>query len=29
MAAGVTDRLWSVSDLVELLEVEEKGERAA
>jgi len=30
MAAGVTKRLWEVSDLVELLEVEERGaERAA
>jgi hypothetical protein len=30
MAAGVTDRLWEVSDLVALLEVEERGlERAA
>jgi IS1 family transposase len=30
MAAGVTDRLWEVSDLVALLEAEEKGlERAA
>ena len=30
MAAGVTDRLWEVSDLVALLEAEERGlERAA
>jgi hypothetical protein len=30
MAAGVTDRLWEVSDLVALLEDEERGlERAA
>jgi IS1 family transposase len=30
MAAGVTDRLWEVSDLVALLEVDEQGlERAA
>ena len=30
MAAGVTDRLWEVSDLVVLLEAEERGlERAA
>lgn len=30
MAAGVTDRLWEVSDLVTLLEAEERGlERAA
>jgi IS1 family transposase len=29
MAAGITDRLWSVSDLVELLEAEEVAERAA
>jgi hypothetical protein len=30
MAAGVTDRLWGVSDLVALLEAEERGlERAA
>jgi hypothetical protein len=30
MAAGVTDRLWEVSDLVALLEAEEAGlERAA
>ena len=30
MAAGVTDRLWEVSDLVALLEMEERGlERAA
>jgi hypothetical protein len=25
MAAGVTDRLWEVSDLVALLEAEERG----
>ena len=30
MAAGVTDRLWEVSDLVALLEADERGlERAA
>jgi hypothetical protein len=30
MAAGVTKRLWEVSDLVELLEVEERrAERGA
>jgi hypothetical protein len=30
MAAGVTDRLWEVPDLVDLLEAEERGlERAA
>ena len=30
MAAGVTDRLWEVSDLVVLLEADERGlERAA
>jgi hypothetical protein len=29
MAAGVTDRLWSLSDLVGLLEAEEVGKRAA
>jgi hypothetical protein len=30
MAAGVTDRLWEVSDLVALIESEERGlERAA
>ena len=30
MAAGVTDRLWEVSDLVALLEASERGlERAA
>jgi hypothetical protein len=29
MAAGVTDRLWSVSDLVDLWEAEEIGKRAA
>lgn len=30
MAAGVTDRLWEVSDLVALLETDERGlERAA
>jgi hypothetical protein len=30
MAAGVTDRLWDVSDLVALLEADERGlERAA
>ncbi len=30
MAAGVTDRLWEVSDLVDLLEADERGlERAA
>ncbi len=30
MAAGVTDRVWEVSDLVALLEAEERGmERAA
>ena len=30
MAAGVTDRLWEVSDLVGLIEAEERGlERAA
>jgi hypothetical protein len=30
MAAGVTDRLWEVSDLVGLLEADELGlERAA
>ena len=29
MAAGVTDRLWSVGDLVGLLEAEEMEKRAA
>ncbi len=29
MAAGVTDRLWDASDLVGLLEAEERAERAA
>lgn len=29
MAAGVTDRLWSVSDLVGLWEAEETADRAA
>jgi hypothetical protein len=29
MAAGVTDRLWSVSDLIGLLEAEEVAKRAA
>jgi len=30
MAAGVTDRLWEVSDLVAMLEADERGlERAA
>ena len=29
MAAGVTDRLWDASELVALLEAEEKAERAA
>ena len=29
MAAGVTDRLWEVSDLVVLLEAEEISQRAA
>jgi hypothetical protein len=30
MAAGVTDRLWEVSDLIRLLEASERGlERAA
>jgi hypothetical protein len=30
MAAGVTDRLWDVADLVALIEVSERGlERAA
>ena len=28
MAAGVTDRLWDVSDLVALLEAEEQAKRA-
>jgi hypothetical protein len=29
MAAGVTDHLWSASDLVSLLEAEERAKRAA
>jgi hypothetical protein len=29
MAAGVTDHLWDASDLVGLLEAEERAERAA
>jgi hypothetical protein len=30
MAAGVTDRLWEVSDLIAMLEADERGlERAA
>jgi len=28
MAAGVTDKLWDVSDLVDLWEAEERAERA-
>jgi hypothetical protein len=29
MAAGVTDRLWEISDIVALLEAEEQGLKRA